>query len=255
MMHNAAGETTLVERDDALSTSNWHSLLDDKQFAAYVRYQYIRYSTDVIDWESPAHTRRRANWDGGADAFGVNHSNVWRQIGNAIRSRNVDPGLWVAAHFVPGADQKNTSGAFAIPEIRPRSLISGRSDHIYNNYCDMLPNTIANEFSLAGNTIALRYKAIEQLKLSPDDGALFVLCDEEYVNASPFFRHAFAARANCEEAVERFLWRAALDYEVKQKYYDHAIEIKKVEPWVVTDCLLGAVQEIRSYWLGGHSNE
>jgi len=246
MTRKEAGVATL--NDVELLSPDWYLRLTPRQLAAYVRYQYVRYSAGIVDWEAAAHIRRRANWDGGVNAYGVRHSNVWEQVVKEIKRRKADPGMWVAAHFMPGADFKDAIGAHSVAEVRPRSLVSSRSPTLYANYCNMLPDVFESEFFIARNNVALRYRAVSALPISDADRDLMVICDEEYVNASPFFRHAFAARANCLEGVERFVWLAALDYDVRQRYYSAAIKNNLIESWVVTDCLRYATREIRSHW-------
>jgi len=89
---------------------------------------------------------------------------------------------------------------------------------------------------------------------SKDDQNLYVLCDESYVSASPFFRHAFAALGNCDRAVERYLWFAAIEYEAQQRAYDCAIDRVKDQnyDWWITDTLRAAVREIRQHWRNYH---
>jgi hypothetical protein len=246
MTRKEVGVATLS--DEELLSPNWHRQLNKTQLAAYVRYQYVRYSTGVVDWEDAEHTRRRSSWDGGTSAYGVKHSNVWTQVVDEIRRRNADPGMWVAAHFMPGADFKDIAGAHSVAEVRPRSLISSRSPALYENYCKILPDVLESEFFIARNNVALRYRAVSSLPISDADRDLMVICDEEYVNASPFLRHAFAAKANCLEGIERFVWLAALDYDARQRHYDAAIKNNLIESWVVTDCLRYATQEIRRHW-------
>jgi len=246
MTRKEAGAATLPDID--LLSPDWHLGLNEKNLAAYIRYQYVRYSTGIIDWDDAAHIRRRSNWDGGVNSYGVRHSNVWTQIVKEIKRRNADPGVWVAAHFMPGADFKENVGAHSVAEVRPRSLISSRSPTLYANYCKILPDVLESEFFIAQNNVALRYRAVSALQISPADRDFMVVCDEEYVNASPFLRHAFAAKVNCLAGIERFVWLAALDYDVRQRYYDKAIQNNLLANWVVTECLQYATREIRSHW-------
>ena len=69
MMLKEVGATSLIGKvNNALLAPDWYQQLNERQLAAYVRYQYIRLKEGVIDWNAPAHTRKRMKWDGGKDA-------------------------------------------------------------------------------------------------------------------------------------------------------------------------------------------
>lgn len=222
---------------------DWHLRLNQEQLAAYIRYQFIRLYDNVHDWDDPAHNRKRTHWDGGKDSYGVKHTPVWQRIAKMVRQRNADPGLWVHAHFSPIAVLKTGVQTTGMPEMRPTRLSSGQSPDIYKAYCDELPGILTSAFEVAGMTLAKRIRGTQDLKLSQDDQVFYCVCDELYVSASSFFRHAFAAQLGCDRGIERYLWFAALDYEAQQRAYDAA-----VEPWCITEPLLAAVHEIRDHW-------
>ena len=226
-------------------TPNWHLSLNDHQLAAYIRYQFIRLHEKVWDWNEPAHNRTRARWDGGKDNFGVNHSGVWSRIIKQVRTNNADPGLWVQAHFSPVSYKRQIAETHSVPDIRPNNLCSAKSLGIYSEYRAHLSQILLTGLNVAGETIANRFRGTAALNMPPDDQAFYVLCDENYVTASPFFRHAFAAQMGCERAVERYLWFAALDYEAQQRGYDLAL---RDERWCFTELLRAAVQDIRKHW-------
>lgn len=222
---------------------NWYSQLSASQLAAYIRYQFIRLYDGDHDWDSYAHNRRRAHWDGGKDSYGVKHTSVWSRIAAAVKRHNAHPGLWVNAHFSAMSFLRAGAQTTGLPEMRPTRLYSAQSYEIYIDYCEKLPKILANNFDVAGVTLAKRFRGTQDLKLAQDDQVFYVVCDELYVSASPFFRHAFSAQLGCERGVERYLWLAALDYESQQPAYDNA-----VEPWCVTDALRAAVINIREHW-------
>lgn len=222
---------------------DWHLRLNSVQLAAYIRYQFVRFYSDIHDWDHPIHNRRRPHWDGGKDSYGVKHSGVWQKIATMVRKYEADPGLWVIAHFSPIAALKSGAQTSGMPEMRPTRLSSGQSLDIYKTYCEELPTILVNSFEVAGATLAKRIRGTQDLKLSPDDQVFYCVCDELYVSASPFFRHAFAAQLGCVRGVERYLWMAASDYEAQQRVYDVA-----VEPWCVTELLRRTVQDMRRHW-------
>lgn len=222
---------------------DWHLRLSPDTLAAYIRYQFIRLYENVHDWEAPAHNRKRTQWDGGKDQFGVKHTSTWIKAARLVRDNKADPGLWVAAHFSAIGLMRSGAQTTGLPEMRPTRLCSGQSIEIYKDYCEQLPSILRTNFEIAGSTLAKRIRATESFNLSPDDQVFYCVCDGSVVSASPFFRHAFAAQLNCDRGVEEYLWLAALDYEAQQKIYDIA-----VEPWCITDALKFAVLEIRQHW-------
>lgn len=243
MTHNVVGETV----DSPLLQADWHKNLNDEQLAAYVRYQFIWQKDNVFDWESPAHTRARRSWDGGVDNYGVKYSSRWAEAARVIRGVNAHPGMWVHAQFSPAAERSLNPVTASLPELHPSSLYSRRAFDVYNKYVALQPSLIQADFELAGKTISDRMISSRDLKLSAAEQELYVLCDEGYVVATPFFRHAFAAAAQCQEAVETYLWLAALDYDVHQAAYD-AVMQQTQETWWVTEPLLLAVASIREHW-------
>jgi hypothetical protein len=254
MTHSAVGGMGAVaEIESPLLAHDWYKELTPAQLAAYVRYQFIYLNEKIVDWDAHEHVRRRPHWDGGKDAYGVKHTSAWGKAIRAIRDAGADPGIWVRAHFSPEAELKMTQ-ARALPEIRPTMLYASNSPAIYSRYCAQLPSSIETEFDIAGYTIASRMQSAKAFGFSKDDQNLYVLCDESYVSASPFFRHAFAALGNCDRAVERYLWFAAIEYEAQQRAYDCAIDRVKDQnyDWWITDTLRAAVREIRQHWRNYH---
>jgi hypothetical protein len=231
----AQGETELAP--------DWHLDLTSTQLAAYLRYQFIRHYENEWDWDAPVHNRKRTHWDGGKDNYGVKHAAVWSKIARIVRDCRADPGLWVSAHFSGVQYAKQAAQTHAVPDMRPARLCSAQSPGTYTEYCLELPKMLKHSFDVAGATIANRIRGTQSLHMTPDDQVYYVLCDEGYVSASPFFRHAFATQLGSERGIERYLWHAALDYEAQQRIYDIA-----VEPWCITDALRAATIEIRKHW-------
>jgi hypothetical protein len=222
---------------------DWHLTLQAHQLTAYLRYQFVRHYENEPDWDAPVHNRRRVSWDGGKDAYGVKRTAVWQKIADAVRASRADPGLYVAAHFSGVQYARQVAQTHIVPDMRPSRLYGAQSPAIYQEYLQALPKMLKYSFDVAGATIANRIRGTQALNLAPDDQVFYVLCDEGYVSASPFFRHAFAHQLENSRGVERYLWLAALDYEAQQRIYDTA-----VESWCVTPALRAAALEIRQHW-------
>ncbi len=237
----------LTAPEQALLAHDWYKLLTPIQMTAYVRYQYIYLKDNALDWDSPTHARRRPTWDGGKDNYGVRRTSVWGEIAKRIEMFDAVPGMWVHAHFSPAAEVRLNPVTSGLPDIRPSFLHSAASPAIYSRHCKIMPEIIVDQFELAGRTIHARMVTTNPLRLSKEDQNLYVLCDENYVSATPFFRHAFAAAAECYDAVETYLWQAALEYEVHQISYDSVVA-SNGEQWWLTDNLKAAVIEIRKHW-------
>jgi hypothetical protein len=225
--------------------ADWHQRLSDHQLAAYIRYQYIWRHENEWDWDTPSHLRTRRTWDGGKDSFGVKHSCVWTRISRAVREANADPGIWVAAHFSDISRNQLIAQTHTIPEVRPSALAASNSLATYHKYFSVWPDSLRQAFQVAGSTVANRIRGTLALKMSPDDQSFYVLCDEAYVSASPFFRYVFAEHLGCQRGIERYLWRAALEYDAQQRLYDAALSD---EPQCFTENLYAALYDIRKHW-------
>jgi hypothetical protein len=243
MTPNAVGEIV----DSPLLHADWHTRLTDVQLNAYVRYQFIWLKDNAVDWDAPAHARRRPAWDGGVDNYGVRRTSTWGEISKRVREHNADPGMWVHAHFSPSAELKINPVTSSLPEIRPTMLHSKLSPQIYGRYAQSITDVLWHRFEMAGKTIHDRFLTSAPFNLSEEEQRVYVLCDESYVTAPPFFRYAFASIDNCVPVIEEYLWLAALDYEVHQRAYDRLVQIHN-ETWWITDELKTAVIAIRQHW-------
>lgn len=228
---------------------NWYVDLTPDQLAAYVRYQFIRLNENVTDWDDRAHRKKRFVWDGGSkNRVGVPQSSVWHKIVNHIAAAGAHPGMWVQAHFSPAAE-RHLNVAFGLSDISHTALHSGRSAYVYNKYTQIGPELVLHAYELALDTIKLRMQATARIKLTDADRTTYVLCDEAYVTASPFFRYAFAARRNCDVAMQMYLRRAAIDYDVNQPLYDYVIANSSDDySWWLPEELKAATTEIRNHW-------
>jgi hypothetical protein len=228
---------------------DWHSALTDKQLEAYLRYLFIYSNEGVINWEDDAHTKKRAWWDGGRDNFsGTRYKNIWDKILRALKRVNAHPGLWVAAHFSPSVYAVRTAQGKGLISGRPELLASDESANIYAHYLENFAEYFAHRYAAAEASFTTRYAIMEPLDLPHDDKILSIVCDVSHVNAPPFLRHAFAANLNCERGARKFLWAAALDYEMRQPLYDKYIADNPTLDWFVPDHLLKHVAGIRKHW-------
>lgn len=241
MMPKGAGAV-----QDLIESPDWHKSLNANQLEAYIRYQFIRCNIDEYDWDEPPHQRRNVYWDGGKDKFGVQRNSAWKKTAGLIRDLEADPGAFVCAHFSGTSYEQQIARTQVMPTVRPASLAAAEAAGIYARYCGNFAKIAVTACDVAGGTIANRLRGTMPLKMTPDDQAFYVLCDAGYVSASDFFRHAFAARMNSVRGVERYLWRAAIDYEAQQRLYDAALA---QEQWCFTELLRGAVIEIRKHWM------
>lgn len=243
MTLSVAGETHDAARP--LLSPYWYKQLQPKQLLAYIRHAYIWRQHGTTNLRSQEQSRRIARWDGGEDSYGCKFTAVWPRIAKMILAREADPGIWVAAHFSAIAISKNVSvgESYEMRDVSPSQLCGKESEKIYNEYCDSATRILQHEYETAGRTIALRVKSLARLKISRADQFLCAICDESYVTASPFLRHGFADQAKAVEAADKYLWPAAFTYESLQRIYDDS-----VEPWLITDKLLDAVEVIRTHW-------
>lgn len=236
-----------VPQEEKILQYNWHVKLTADQLAAYVRYQFIRLNENVSDWDAYAHSRRRVVWDGTKNRIGMPNASVWHRIVDAIKKAEAYPGMWVQAHFSPAAERQ-LNVASGLSELRPSMLHTGRSSYVYNKYTEIGPELVLHAYELAMDTIKLRMQSTASLNFNSADRMTYVLCDEAYVTASPFFRYAVAAKYNCETAMDMYLWRAAIDYEANQPLYDYVVADSQKNSWWLPDKLKTTAGRIRAHW-------
>lgn len=247
MKRSEAGGTTAA--DPTLLTPDWHKALSEKQLMAYVRHSYIWRQSGATDLASREQSKTVPRWDGGQDAYGVKFSPVWPKIVRLIRAVDADPGIWVAAHFSPIAIRKyvTDNGSFEVPDVTPTNLCGKLSETIYHEYCSSFPKITIDGYNAAGRSIALRLRSLQRLNVSEDDRHFCVICDEGYVTATPIVRQGFANAFNLPEAIARYVWPAALEYDAKQRLYDRVIP-DFIPAWLISDQLLETVKTIRQHW-------
>jgi hypothetical protein len=104
------------------------------------------------------------------------------------------------------------------------------------------------QYASAEASVSTRYTITDAFNLPEDDHVLLVLCDTSHVNAPPFLRYAFADELNCQRAIKKFIWPAAIEYEIHQTLYDKFIESNPTFDWFVSPNLKKFVAQIRTHW-------
>lgn len=235
--------------DNSLLFSDWYSRLSFEQLTAYVRYQFLSAHFRVADPEARAHKIRYKKWDGGVDISGVKNKCIWSAIAKEIVKHDAVPGLWVRAHFSPAFLSIRSEENKGMSTVRPEMLKSALSARIYLEYLNAAAGQVKRAYDAAEASIVTRYTNTEVYQLPPDDHYFYVLCDESYVNAGPFFRHAFASLENCERAEDRYLFLAATEYDAQQVIYDQVIdESGGALSWWVSPRLQQELIRIRQEW-------
>jgi hypothetical protein len=242
MTRSAVGE--MPNSTQQLLSEDWYAYLSPPQLMAYIRHSYIWRNTGNTSMRSPDQSQKNIRWDGGEDSFGCKFTPVWPRILKLISSYAAHPGVWVSAHFSPIANSVHGSaaGSFELREMAPNNLCSKTSEKLYNDYIAFFPQFLQSQYEMAGRSVGLRIKSLARLPLTREAQYACALCDENYVTAPPFFRHAFATQAGAIDAAERYLWPAAFDYEAQQPLY------RGVPDWCITQQLKDAVVTIRTHW-------
>lgn len=247
MRLQGVGEQKTADASDHLDPE-WHRELNAAQLAAYIRYLFIYHREGTIDWDSPVHQTPRPHIDGGKDKYGTKRQALWPTVVRFIARRSASPGTWVSAHFSGALHSARISTGKNVIGSKPEVLASTISDTVYDDYVGYFSSLIAHQRKVAEVSITTRYTITLSLDLPEDDHVLLVLCDKSHVNATPFFRHAFAANLNCQRAVNRFIWPAAIEYETKQALYDAYIAANPECGWFVSPALKQLVVDIRKHW-------
>lgn len=243
MMPSGVGDQKT--KNDSLLSADWHKRLTAEQLGLYVRYRYTAITENTYDWDSPVHTKKRPARDGGKDSYGVNHTAVWPKVVRVIRAADAYPGIWVHAHFSFAATQELGAQKLVLADVRPSGLYSSASPAIYKKFFAAAPELLQDSCRIAQLTIERRFFGVKAYNLSPADEKFYVYCDEGLVNATPFFRHIFAAEAGCKKAADKYLWSAALHYDLLQPAYDTAL---RDMPFALSADILDTVVTIRKKW-------
>jgi hypothetical protein len=116
---------------------------------------------------------------------------------------------------------------------------------IYRKFLAAAPDLIADAARIAKVTITRRFAGVKAYNLSADDEKFYVFCDEGLVTATPFFRHVLATSAGCLRAAAKYVWPAALHYDLLQPAYDIALADAGL---TTTNDLLDTVITFRKKW-------
>lgn len=243
MMPSGVGDQKT--KNDSLLSVDWHKSLSVEQLGLYVRYRYTAITENTYDWDSQAHTKKRPARDGGKDSYGVKHTAVWPKAARVIRAADAHPGIWVHAHFSFAATQELGAQKLVMADVRPSGLYSSASPAIYKKFLAAAPELLQDAGRIAQLTIERRFVGVRAYNLAPAAEKLYVYCDEGLVNATPFFRHLFAHAAGCKKAADKYLWPAALHYDLLQPAYDIALADMAVD---MSNDLLDTVISIRKKW-------
>jgi hypothetical protein len=231
---------------------DWHRHLTPKQLEAYIRYLFIALKENAYDPDTPAHTTKKTKWDGGRDSFGTNCKNIWSEIARQVRAAEAVPGTWVAAHFSPTFHAVRIAENKGFVGERPELLCGKKlSIDIYHQYCDRFKDITNERCAAAEISIATHLKMLESVIKDSDDLILYVVADKTNVNATPFFRHAFAAFANCQRAVKKYIVQAAVEYDMNQEMYDE-LATHHDNTWWLSDELKDVVARNRKQWSRYH---
>lgn len=243
MTPSGVGERT--KKNNVLLSADWHKSLTVEQLGLYVRYRYTAITENTYDWDALAHTKRRPARDGGKDSYGVKHTAVWPKAARVIRVADAYPGMWVYSHFSFAATQELGTQKLVLADIRPSGLYSSASPSIYKKFFAAAPEFVQDAARIAQLTLERRFFGVKAYGLSPEDEKLYVYCDEGLVTATPFFRHFFAHAAGCKKAADKYLWAAALHYDLMQPAYDVALAEM---PIALSPDILDTVLTIRKKW-------
>jgi len=230
---------------------DWHRQLTPKQLKAYIRYLFIALKENAYDPDTEPH-RKHLKADGGKDSFGTKSKDIWTEIARQIRGADAVPGTWVAAHFSPAFHAVRIAENKGFVGERPELLCANSlSIDIYNQHCDRFKDITIERCAAAEISVATQLKMLESVIKDPDDLILYVVADKTNVNATPFFRHAFAAFANCQRAVKKYIVQAAVEYDMNQEMYDDLADHHD-NTWWLSDELKEVVVRNRKQWSRYH---
>jgi hypothetical protein len=245
MMPQKVGGSTLL--DEKYLDSNWHKNLTAEQLDAYLRYCFISLKTKNYNSASRDHTTPRKNWDGGVNSFGTRFKRIWSKISKGVRHVNANPGIWVSAHFSPAFHAVRVAENKGFIDNRPELLVNPLSVDIYENYLATFDALTLARCQSAEISIATQLRVLEDIIKDEDDRLLYVLADGTNVNATPFFRYAFAVFGSCPRAASRYEMPAVVEYEMNQPLYDKLAAVPE-NNWWLSDELREKVIEIRKGW-------
>lgn len=233
--------------DEKYLAYDWYTSLTATQLEAYVRYLFIALRENAYDVDAPAQTKYRLNWDGGENNYGHKHKRIWSKIVSEIRKYKAVPGAWVAAHFSPSFHAVRIAESKGYVDNRPELLCSPLSPDVYRKHLSTFDQITIERCVAAEVSVATEMSLLESVIKDRDDLILYVVADKTNVNATPFFRHAFAAYYDCVRGVERYIAQAAVEYDMNQQLYDD-LAAKQGDDWWISPALKKVVADNRMYW-------
>lgn len=234
-------------KDDALLDCEWYRRLSRPQLEAYIRYLFIALRENAYDVDSPAQRNYRVRWDGGSDNYGSHFKSIWNKIAALVQSHDVVPGTWVAAHFSPAFHAVRVAENKGFTDNRPELLHQKIGLDVYRQYIENFEHITLERCAAAEFSVAMQMNLLHTAIKNPDDLILYIIADKTNVNATPFFRHAFAAEAGCERAVKKYIEQAALEYDMNQQLYD-ALAQRPENAWWISPELKSVVARNRRHW-------
>lgn len=236
-----------ASRDNRYLDYEWYRQLDQSQLEAYIRYLFIALNENAYDLDSPAHRNKRVKWDGGDNNYGHRHKRIWNKIAAVVKRYDAPPGTWMAAHFSPAFHAIRVAENKGFISNRPELLYSATSYDTYRHHVENF-NTITIERCAAAEfSVAVQMELLRPVIKNDDDLILYIVADKTNVNATPFFRHAFAAAAGCDRAVNKYITQAAVEYDMNQQLYD-ALALAPENAWWISQKLKETVINSRKYW-------
>lgn len=225
----------------------WHRSLNPAQLEAYIRYLFIALKTKNYDYTSSEHTTIRRKWDGGINNFGTRFKRVWNKIAKGIQHCNAHPGMWVAAHFSPAFHAVRVAENKGFIDNRPELLVNKLSPDVYEKYLASFDELTLSRCRSAEVSVATQLTLLDSVIKDEDDRVFYIVADGTNVNATPFFRHAFAALADCRRGISRYILPAVIEYDMNQPLYD-ALVSRQENSWWVSDEMRQLLISHREYW-------
>lgn len=229
---------------DKYLSYDWYKALNRDQLEAYIRYLFIALSEHAYDVDARAQKSKRVHWDGGVNNYGCKQKCVWAKIADAIRANDAVPGTWIAAHFSPSFHAVRIAENKGYVSTRPELICS---PDVYSYYLTTFDSMVTEQCRSAEFSMSAQITLLQKVIQDPDDLMLYIVADKTHFNATPFFRHAFAAHYGCDRGVSRYIVQAAIEYDMNQQLYDD-LALRPENEWWISDNLKKVVSENRKYW-------
>lgn len=189
-----------------------------QEVAARIRSHYIqarqRFETALSGVESTfgQHASHLVRWDGGIDARGVRHSNVWLRVAQFALQNKIEPEMLVEAvfHFWSSCDPP-----------KPNQLMGDSALQAVENYGKDQPTDV--RILLQNEKMKAVRRAMEIRAVSPSADSVEVwrsVLQSEVDDFSPLFRYCLAKQTGCDDLAEKFRDEALLQYQKHRQVYD-----------------------------------